>query len=134
MAVKSGDTVSMAYTARLEDGTVFDSATDEKPFAFKVGDHRVLKAVEDAVVGMEKGDEKTITIAPDQGYGGHRPEFFRKVPKASLPKDREPTVGMALGFATGDGRQFEARITDVGEQDITIDLNIRLQEKHLPSR
>ena len=38
---------------------------------------------------------------------------------------------MVLGFATGDGRQFEARIVDIGEQDITIDLNHPLAGKTL---
>ena len=71
---KSGDTLSMNYTGRLTNGTVFDSNVDPKfghvqPFEFKLGAGQVIKGWDEGLVGMKVGEKKTLTITPDKGYG-----------------------------------------------------------------
>ena len=56
--VKEGDTISIHYTGKLEDGSVFDSSEGGAPLEFKVGGGEFLKGLEDGVIGMEAGDEK----------------------------------------------------------------------------
>ena len=56
---------------------------------------------------------------------------MKKIHKDALPKDREPQVGMVLGLVRSDGMQSEARITEVAEEGITIDLNHPLAGKAL---
>lgn len=131
MAVKKDNTVAITYAVRFEDGTEFDRTEDGKPFVFKIGDGRVLKVVEDAIIEMEKGQEKTITIRPENGYGHHNPELVRNIPRAALPPDREPGVGMVLGLVRPNGQKSEARITNVTENDVTVDLNHPLVGKTL---
>jgi peptidylprolyl isomerase len=72
--VKAGDTVKVDYTGKLEDGTVFDSSTDEQfghvqPLEFTVGAGQMIPGFDKGVVGMKVGEEKTITIPPEEGYG-----------------------------------------------------------------
>ncbi|MEK7864719.1 MAG: FKBP-type peptidyl-prolyl cis-trans isomerase, partial [Nitrospirota bacterium] len=67
--VKEGDTISIHYTGKLEDGTIFDSSEGGAPLEFKVGGGEFLKGLEDGVIGMEAGDEKTIRIPAEEGYG-----------------------------------------------------------------
>ncbi|MFZ2197693.1 MAG: FKBP-type peptidyl-prolyl cis-trans isomerase, partial [Thermodesulfovibrionales bacterium] len=66
---KKGDTVRVHYTGKLEDGTVFDTSEDNASIEFKIGDGELLKAFEQAVVGMSIGDKKTIKIPMTEGYG-----------------------------------------------------------------
>ncbi|MEI7709475.1 MAG: FKBP-type peptidyl-prolyl cis-trans isomerase [bacterium] len=71
---KTGDTVSMNYTGRLQNGTVFDSNVDPKfnhvePFIFTLGAGRVIAGWDKGIVGMKVGEKKTLTISPDDGYG-----------------------------------------------------------------
>src|SRR3989344_4534621 len=71
---KAGDTVSMNYTGRLTDGTVFDSNVDPKfghmePFVFTLGAGRVIAGWDKGIVGMKVGEKKTLTIAPEDAYG-----------------------------------------------------------------
>lgn len=71
---KAGDTVSMNYTGRLQDGTVFDSNVDPKfqhvePFVFTLGAGQVIPGWDKGIVGMKVGEKKTLTIAPEDGYG-----------------------------------------------------------------
>jgi FKBP-type peptidyl-prolyl cis-trans isomerase len=71
---KTGDTVSMNYTGRLQNGTVFDSNVDPKfnhvePFVFKLGAGQVIPGWDKGIVGMKVGEKKTLTILPEDGYG-----------------------------------------------------------------
>jgi FKBP-type peptidyl-prolyl cis-trans isomerase len=71
---KNGDVLSMNYTGKLTNGTVFDSNIDPKfnhvePFEFKLGAGMVIKGWDEGLVGMKVGEKKTLTITPDKGYG-----------------------------------------------------------------
>ncbi len=71
---KNGDTLSMNYTGRLVDGTVFDSNVDPKfahvqPFEFQLGAGQVIAGWDEGLVGMKVGEKKTLTIPPEKGYG-----------------------------------------------------------------
>lgn len=71
---KTGDAVSMNYTGRLSNGTVFDSNVDPKfqhvePFEFTLGAGQVIPGWDKGIVGMKVGEKKTLTIAPEDAYG-----------------------------------------------------------------
>lgn len=71
---KAGDTVSVNYTGRLEDGTVFDSNVDPKfshvePFTFSLGAGQVIPGWDKGVAGMKVGEKKTLTITSEDAYG-----------------------------------------------------------------
>jgi len=132
MAIKKGDKIKVEYTGTLEDGTVFDSSEKAgHPLEFEVGDGKIIKGFDQAVIGMEKGQEKEITVKPAEGYGDPNPELLKKFPKEKLPKDPEPKQGMYLTLSTQDGKQIPARIKEVGDNDVTIDLNHPLAGKTL---
>ena len=134
MKVKKGDKVKVEYEGRLESGEVFDSSKHgdhSHPLEFEVGAGKVIKGFDEAVMGMEKGKEKEITIDPENAYGQPNPQLIQKVPRNKLPKEPEPKEGMMLVLATGDGRQVPARITKVNNKEVTIDLNHPLAGKKL---
>lgn len=73
-SAKVGDTVSVNYTGKLVDGTVFDSNIDPQfghvePFVFPLGVGQVITGWDEGIVGMKVGEKKTLTISPDKGYG-----------------------------------------------------------------
>ena len=82
-------------------------------------------------MGMEKGQEKEVTINPDEAYGMPNPQLFKKVPREQLPKDQEPKVGMMIAVGLPTGQQIPAKITEVSDKEVTIDLNHMLAGKTL---
>ena len=132
MPVKKGDKVKVEYTGTLEDGTVFDSSEKHgEPLAFEVGAGQMIKGFDDAVVGMEVGDEKEITLKPADAYGDPNPQLIQKVPKDKLPKDADMKEGMQLAMALPNGQQIPATITEIGDTEVTIDINHPLAGKTL---
>lgn len=74
---RSGDFVSVNYTGKLENGTVFDSNVDPKfnhpaPFNFRLGAGSVIKGWDEGIVGMKVGEEKTLVIPPEKAYGSQQ--------------------------------------------------------------
>jgi len=65
-----GDTATVHYTGRLEDGTKFDSSLDrEQPFSFRIGAGQVIKGWDEGVTGMKVGGKRKLMIPPHLGYG-----------------------------------------------------------------
>lgn len=70
-AVKAGDKVSVLYTGKLEDGTVFDASSKHgnQPFEFTVGAGMVIKGWDQGLLGAKVGEKRSLTIPSDLAYG-----------------------------------------------------------------
>ncbi len=69
--VKNGDQISMLYTGKFLDGTVFDSTEKHggKPFDFTIGQGMVIKGWDQGILGMKVGEKRTLMIPFDLAYG-----------------------------------------------------------------
>jgi peptidylprolyl isomerase len=68
--LKAGDTVSVHYTGLLTNGTKFDSSLDRnQPFEFRLGIGQVIKGWDEGIVRLRVGDQATLIIPPQLGYG-----------------------------------------------------------------
>ncbi|KAK1269288.1 Peptidyl-prolyl cis-trans isomerase FKBP65 [Acorus gramineus] len=68
---KEGSTVHIKYTAKLEDGTVFERKgfKENEAFQFIIDEEQVSKGLDLAVMTMKKGELSVVTIRPAYGYG-----------------------------------------------------------------
>ena len=120
---KSGDTVRIHYTGTLEDGTEFDSSAGRDPLEFALGGGQVIPGFDGAVDGMAVGESKTVTIPPEQAYGERHEQLVQQVPKTALPGDMKPEVGMQLQSQGPEGQVMNLTVTEVEDQQITVDAN-----------
>lgn len=69
-----GDIVAINFTGNLANGTVFDSNIDPKfqhvrPHEFTLGVGQVIAGWDEGIIGMKKGEKKTLTVPPEKAYG-----------------------------------------------------------------
>jgi FKBP-type peptidyl-prolyl cis-trans isomerase 2 len=130
-SVKEGDEVKVHYSGKFEDGTVFDSSKDKKPFQFTVGGGKVIPGFEKGVIGMETGTSKTITVPPEEGYGPVRNELIIKVKKTEIPEHIDPSEGKQLQMKNKSGQPVNLVVSKVSDDTVTLDANHPLAGKTL---
>lgn len=128
---KTGDTVKVHYTGKLDDGTVFDSSVDREPLQFTIGQGQLIPDFEQAVIGMNPDESKTVQIPADKAYGPHREDMVIKVERSNLPADLDPKVDQKLQMRHPDGQATVVTVTEVNDADITLDGNHPLAGKDL---
>jgi peptidylprolyl isomerase len=121
--VENGMYVSVDYIGTLENGEQFDSSEGRAPLEFKVGQGRVIKGFEEAVVGMALNEKKTFTLSPAEAYGPRDDSCTYEFPRSEIPPEITPEVGQTLALRSPDGREVPARIVAVDDQKVTFDLN-----------
>jgi len=67
--VRNGDTVTVHYTGRLTNGTVFDSSVGRQPFTTRIGEGQVIEGWDKGILGMKVGGIRRLVIPPDLAYG-----------------------------------------------------------------
>ncbi|MEJ2267612.1 MAG: hypothetical protein P8X70_00870 [Nanoarchaeota archaeon] len=82
---------------------------------------------------QSQGEEKTIKIECKDAYGEKRQELMKRIPKEQLPEEARDKVkaGMVLGMNTPQGQQVPVKVVEVGDNDITLDLNHPLAGQNL---
>lgn len=128
---KEDDTVRVHYTAKLDNDTIIGSTKNQEPLQFTVGKGQVLPGFEQAVVGMNSGESKTIILAAEQAFGPHLDEMVVVVDRERLPEGLNPKEGDSIQLQIRDDETMIVSVTGVSESTITIDGNHPLAGKDL---
>ena len=128
--VKKGDKIKAHYRGTLDDGTEFDNSAGGDPIEFEVGSGALIPGFESAVVGMEAGEKKTLTIPVDEAYGPRRDELLLTVPRDEVPTDLDAAVGESLVLER-NGQEIQVIVKNVSETGLTLDANHPLAGRDL---
>ena len=131
MSVKKGDTIRVHYTGKLTDGTQFDSSEGKAPLEFKVGSGMVVPGFDAAVLDMELGETKTVTIPCEEAYGPRTEDMTVDIPRKEFGEGFTAEVGDKLMIQLGDGMQIPVTITKIDDEIVRIDANHELAGKDL---
>ena len=103
---------------RLKNKEVFDSSLEREPLELEVGSGMIIPGLEKEMLGMKKGDKKTITVESQHAYGEPREELKRELPKGPVPEGMELKVGAMIYLKGPDGQPFPAKILEVKDEKI----------------
>lgn len=120
---KSGDTVRIHYTGKLEDGTQFDSSQGRDPLQFTIGEGSIIPTLEEAVVGMAVGQTGTVNVAAEDAYGPRRDEAIQTVERTMIPEHVDLSIGGQLQATAPNGQQLVLTVVEVKDDAVTLDAN-----------
>ncbi len=127
-----GSVVTLAYTGKLDDGTVFGYATPEKPMKFQTGMDMVIDGLEKAVLEMnEVGEKKTFTVDEYAGYGEYLEGHTTKIPIEQIPVDDIKVDKRIWLSSSEDGAPMPATVLEIKGNVALFDLNHPLAGKNL---
>ncbi|MCC7553335.1 MAG: peptidylprolyl isomerase [Methanobacteriaceae archaeon] len=140
MSIKDGDFIKIEFTGKVADTRdVFDTTSEEiakeadiyveeknyEPIPIVVGGEHLLKALDEAVIGLDVGDEKTIEIESQDAYGNRDSKLVQLIPMKEFKKQgMTPVPGMVI---TADGQN--GRVLTVNGGRVKVDFNHELAGK-----
>ena len=101
--VRPGDTITVYYTIRLDNGTVYYTSSRQEPLKETMGEGKFISGFEEALIGMRIGEAKTVTIPPENAYGEYKPDLVGTVSRDRLLEGMEPVIGQRVSTEFRDG-------------------------------
>ncbi len=134
MTFQKGDFILINYTGKVkETNEVFDTTVEEvakkehlqkegetyEPKLVVLGEGWVLKALDEALSGMELEKESNVEIPADKAFGPRDPEKIKRVPlRQLLAKEINPAIGARIEY---QGKM--ATVRSIGAGRVLLDFN-----------
>jgi FKBP-type peptidyl-prolyl cis-trans isomerase SlyD len=123
MIIADGCIVAIDYTLKAEDGSLIDTSEGDEALLYLHGSGQIVPGLEAALLGKTVSDKLAVTVQPDDGYGPRRNDRVLTVPRSSLPEGETPEVGMQLEAVGRRGEHIVLWVTEVGDDEVTLDGN-----------
>jgi FKBP-type peptidyl-prolyl cis-trans isomerase 2 len=128
--IQKGSKVKIHYTLSV-DGEQIESSRGGEALSYVHGEGNIIPGLEEELAGLSEGDTKDVRVTPDQAYGQRDPGAVQQVPKTAFQEPDKLDVGGMVSGRTGEGQAFQARVTEIGDDTVTLDLNHPLAGKTL---
>ena len=122
--------VTLHFALHLENGDTVDSTFDKAPAVFKVGDGNLLPGFETALFGFKAGDQRKLTIAPENAFGQHNPQNVQVMPRSQF-EGMELSEGLLVIFNDAANTELPGVVKVFDDNQVTIDFNHPLAGKTL---
>ena len=120
MKISNQKLVSMTYS--IHEGTNLLENVDT-PVSFIYGkETNLLPIVENSLKGKEKGNELTIEVSPELGFGDIDKNLIFIDSTDNVPKEYSK-IGMQIDFENDKGLKRKFRVTNIDKDKITFDGN-----------
>jgi FKBP-type peptidyl-prolyl cis-trans isomerase SlpA len=122
--------VTLHFALHLENGDTVDSTFDKAPATFKVGDGNLLPGFENALFGFKAGDQRKLSIAPENAFGQHNPQNVQVMPRSQF-EGMELSEGLLVIFNDAANTELPGVVKAFDDNQVTIDFNHPLAGKTL---
>ncbi|SER38425.1 FKBP-type peptidyl-prolyl cis-trans isomerase [Pseudomonas soli] len=122
--------VTLHFALHLENGDTVDSTFDKAPATFKVGDGNLLPGFENALFGFKAGDQRKLSIAPENAFGQHNPQNVQVMSRSQF-EGMELSEGLLVIFNDAANTELPGVVKAFDDNQVTIDFNHPLAGKTL---
>lgn len=123
--------VLMHYSIALTNGSVIESSFEDDPVQITMGHADITEGMELAIFGLKEGDEQTITLTPEQGFGIRDEENIHDMPLSDFPEDLLPEVGLSYSFESPEGDDIPGTVISLKDDVAEIDFNHPLANQEI---
>lgn len=132
MIVEKNKVVTVTYSLKVDDGDTgpvqFEEVTEAHPFIFLFGAGGVLPGLEEAMMGKEVGEEFSVFLDFENGYGDYDESKKVIIPKSNFKEDGKKNkdllkVGQVIPMQDDKGNQMRGEITKVDYRGVHMDFN-----------
>ncbi len=131
---EQNDTVTIAFTGKLDNGETFYEANRDKPMQIKIGTSDLPPSLEQAIVKLNIGEEVEVRLPPEEGYGIRQKALLQTIDNQQMVDSLNPKPGMILSLKVekdGTEQKVPATVMEVNGSEVTVDYNHPLAGHHL---
>ena len=122
MQIGKNSVVAIDYTLKDGSGEVLDTSDGREPLEYLQGAGQIIPGLESELEGKKIGDEFSVVIEPEQGYGSRDESLVHEVPRSEFETPDEIEIGMQ--FRVGDeGGTLVMVVAGIGDDNVTLDGN-----------
>ncbi len=113
--------VALTYRITDESGDILELT--DIPVEFVYGrDNQVIDKIAEALAGKREGDEISVTLSPDEGFGEYLPELTFSDDLDNVPEEFHH-IGAEVEFQNDHGETRMFRVTRIDDGKLTVDGN-----------
>lgn len=120
---KFGLRANIHYTVKLSNGKTVGSSKGGQPLSFTIGRGKVLKSLENGILGMKTGDVRTIEISPEEGYGVRDESLVMLLDRSKLDENIELQKGRVMQYRSETQEVVNLLVRDLTDDTVTVDAN-----------
>lgn len=120
--IGKSSTVTLHFALKLENGDVVDSTFDKEPVTFTVGDGNLLPGFEQALFGFKAGDQRTVVIPPERGFGRGNDANIQVMPRKDFD-GMELDIGMLIIFQDARKNEMPGVVKEFDDKEVVINFN-----------
>jgi FKBP-type peptidyl-prolyl cis-trans isomerase SlyD len=122
MKIAEKHVVTLNYTLKDNDDNIIDKS-DDGSFCYLHGASNIIPGLENALTGKTSGNELSVSVAPEEGYGPRDDARIQEVPRDAFPPDITIEPGMQFNAEGPDGQAVMVTIAKVEDSTVTVDGN-----------
>ena len=130
MQIAKDAVVSIHYTLKDDSDQVLDSSDGRDPLDYIQGTGQIIPGLETALEGKEAGEELSVVIEPEDGYGARDEQLVYEVERSEFEDLEDIQVGMQFRVGTDQG-PLVMTVTGIEGDMINLDGNHPLADVQL---
>jgi FKBP-type peptidyl-prolyl cis-trans isomerase SlyD len=126
MIIQSNSVVALTYDlyTKENDQEVFvEKADEENPLVFLYGVGMMLPKFEENLAGLNMGDQYDFHLIAEDAYGLKDENAITELPLDMVGDMEMPEIGSVLPLQDNEGNQFRAKVNEINESAVVVDLN-----------
>jgi FKBP-type peptidyl-prolyl cis-trans isomerase SlyD len=131
-AIAQNSVVTLTYDLSVTDENqqkvLVEQAEADEPMVFLFGHSGLPEEFENQLNGKNAGDDFSFSLTPEQAYGDYDEQAVVEIPKQVFEidgqlDDQMLQVGNYLPMADNEGNHMQAKVVEIGDEQIKMDFN-----------
>ncbi len=119
--IEANKVVSLTYSILDDKGEVLEQS-DIPIHYVHGGKSDLFEKLEAALTGKTIGDQISVTLSPEEGFGAHDPDLTFTDDLENVPEELR-FVGAELEAQNADGESMKFIVSEIKESELTVDAN-----------
>ena len=121
--IQRNSIVTLHHQIGFTDGTVLEDTFNDEPLTYRLGEGELAEGLELSLLGLQEGDEQTLDIGPDLGFGYTDDNLIQTLNRSEFNSDYPLEEGLIIECSVPSGETLPGTLLEVGAEQVKVDFN-----------